>query len=275
MHRPSSPSAQRCRPSLRLIIFSVVALWTSEATAVPPQNLGNIETPMQFSTAFSGGNCGGCVWISGIGDIVPDTPETFHRFLQTTGALNWRGRVFLHSNGGNLIAGIRLGEIIRQFGLSTRVGETKNDPIPGGSIVQTVENGICASACAYAFLGGVDRQLEDEYFPGLGASKIGFHQFYNAPGIEEVTKRAQGLEELEISGVQLVSGLIVAYLVEIGVDAKVLLIASVAGPNDMVYPPDHKLKELKVLTNDRFGNWWIEPYRDGLIAASREENPLT
>ena len=50
-----------------------------------------------------------------------------------------RAAVFLESEGGNLLAGIQLGEAIRLKGFSTAV------------------TGICASACALAWLGGQPR----------------------------------------------------------------------------------------------------------------------
>jgi len=42
-----------------------------------------------------------------------------------------------------------------------------------------------------------------------------------------------------------------------------------------VYPPEETLYDLNVLTQEGLGVWWIEPYKDGVIAASKEENPLT
>lgn len=69
------------------------------------------------------------------------------------------GVVVLEGPGGSLVPGIRMGNIIRLRGLSTIVlAETS-----------------CASACALAWLGGVDRYL------GVGA-RIGFHAAYQSAG---------------------------------------------------------------------------------------------
>jgi len=45
------------------------------------------------------------------------------------------------------------------------------------------------------------------------------------------------LERINLSGAQLFAGLIAAYLAEMGVDGKVLTVASMVTPGEMVYPP--------------------------------------
>lgn len=63
--------------------------------------------------------------------------------------------VNLNSNGGSLLAGIQIGTIIRLRAFSTLVRGSN----------------VCASACAYAWLAGVQRYVENN-------SKIGFHAAY-------------------------------------------------------------------------------------------------
>src|SRR4029450_8293903 len=62
------------------------------------------------------------------------------------------GFVAFSSDGGSLVAGLRIGEAIRRKGFSTIVPDGRR----------------CASACALAWLGGVER------FIGTGG-RIGFH----------------------------------------------------------------------------------------------------
>jgi hypothetical protein len=64
--------------------------------------------------------------------------------------------VAFSSDGGSLLAGLRIGEAIRRKGFSTIVPDGRR----------------CASACALAWLGGVER------FIGTGG-KIGFHAAYD------------------------------------------------------------------------------------------------
>jgi hypothetical protein len=60
--------------------------------------------------------------------------------------------ISFNSDGGNLVTGIQIGEVIRQRGFKTTVRDGKR----------------CASACALAWLAGADRTME-------GSAKIGFH----------------------------------------------------------------------------------------------------
>jgi hypothetical protein len=63
--------------------------------------------------------------------------------------------VSLSSPGGNLLAGLRMGEIIRRHQLTTNVPK----------------NSICASACGFAWLGGTKKSVEEK-------GNVGFHASY-------------------------------------------------------------------------------------------------
>ncbi|WP_374660416.1 hypothetical protein [Phenylobacterium sp.] len=109
--------------------------------------------------------------------------------------------VLLNSRGGSLVGGIMLGETIRKLGFDTSVAE-------GAADFVTERPGVCASACAYAYAGGVSRYLPT-------GSLIGMHQFYG-PG-DNIADRSE---------TQAVSGLIVAFLARMGVDSEAFAIAS-------------------------------------------------
>ena len=64
-------------------------------------------------------------------------------------------KVVLNSPGGSALAGIRIGEIIRQKRFSTWV----------------LSNGLCVSSCALAWLGG---------YSHLAEGKVGFHGVFDA-----------------------------------------------------------------------------------------------
>lgn len=61
--------------------------------------------------------------------------------------LSGRSIVRLNSPGGGILGGMQLGEVIRKLGLETEV------PASAG----------CYSACTFAFLGGVERQIKGEF----------------------------------------------------------------------------------------------------------------
>ncbi|NBB72019.1 MAG: hypothetical protein GVY33_17110 [Alphaproteobacteria bacterium] len=76
-----------------------------------------------------------------VGSIEADTVESLRATLRAEGRVD---EVWFHSPGGDAQAGLRLGQLIRDHGLLTRV--------PTGA--------TCFSACSYAFLGGVLRAVD-------------------------------------------------------------------------------------------------------------------
>jgi hypothetical protein len=179
-----------------------------------------------------------------------------------------------------LIGGLKLGTAIRNRGLSTLVGKTiKLDvetKFPCRTFSDHVVEGDCLSACAYAFLGGVTRELSTEWWP-LQNSKIGFHQFWLDKGISQVVgpNDARLLRETTLSKAQIAMGLIAEYLSLMKIDPKVLSFASNAEPDKMYYPSISDLIDTQVITLSSYGAWFIEPYKSGLVAASRELNRNT
>ena len=93
----------------------------------------------------------GVAFIGIYGDLALDDEKAFRK-----AALNIeRAVVVFDSNGGNLAAGIGIGRAIRLQEYSTSVSD----------------NGTCASACALAWLGGVQRFLPS-------SARVGFHLAY-------------------------------------------------------------------------------------------------
>ena len=125
-----------------------------------------VAEPMTFKAVSTGGNrC--CWWTEAEGEITNETPFDFERFLSSE--KSGGGPIRFHSPGGSLFAALELGEAIRKRGFDTEVGRTNNsDKVPG----------VCASACAYAFMGGVGRYLEE-------GAKLGVHRFYNKAAIDD------------------------------------------------------------------------------------------
>lgn len=115
--------------------------------------------------------------------------------------------VSLVSPGGNLMAGIAMGEHIRLKGYLTTV--------PQGA--------VCASACALAWLGGVSRG-------GTETSKIGFHAAANRGG--DVTSSGNAL--------------IGAYLNKIGVGYQAVQYITAPQPSDMTWLSFAKARELGI-----------------------------
>ncbi|WP_295967003.1 hypothetical protein [uncultured Bartonella sp.] len=158
--------------------------------------------PMSFSLHTSNeGQCPTCRWISAEGNIVPDTPASFNRFLEEnklSDPLSTPNGLLIsfHSNGGDILAAIALGREIRKHDFDTTVGNTivrplesekpanqdddksadkadskaddkdKNDNNPASETqeAKTVSErteGICREACIWAFLGGRARNVNN------------------------------------------------------------------------------------------------------------------
>lgn len=170
--------------------------------------------------------------------------------------------IFLNSPGGDLGEALAVGRLIRRFGRDTRVGLTSDfdylnqpsyAPSPGAG-------GVCESACAYLFMGGVSRNVY-EYPSGsiddVQMSRIGFHRFYSRSSI------------LNPDETQIASGLLVEYLVEMGIDARLFLAASQFGEGEMYYLTEEDALNYGVISPTGFDHLTMEPYLDGVIAYSR------
>jgi hypothetical protein len=127
------------------------------------------------------------------GDLGPTDADDFK---SKTSFLS-KAIIVFRSDGGNVIAGIQIGESIRLKAFTTFVPE----------------NARCASACALAWLGGTQR------FMASGA-QIGFHAAYNAKSGQE-------------TGVG--NAIVGAYLNKIGLPYEAVIYITQAAPSSMTW----------------------------------------
>ncbi|WP_300530495.1 hypothetical protein [uncultured Mameliella sp.] len=196
---------------LRSLLAAALCIATSAAAA----------DPMTFKRASSGGNCVGCTWVSAKGEITAETPDAFRALLEETGV---DGHVELDSPGGNLGAAIALGRLFREHGLTVSVGRTE---FLDGYAETLQGEGTCESACAFALIGGQERWIE----PG----QLGVHQFYAPQG-----------QELPTSATQQIMGQLVLYLIEMGISAEFLTLASQVAPGAMHFLDAWELDRLRI-----------------------------
>ena len=163
--------------------------------------------------------------------------------------------IYLNSPGGDLQEALRIGRIIRATGrLQTKIGTLEGvEKDDFGRPIDFPKNGRCESACAYAFMGGQERRL--------GSGKLGLHRFYS-------TERGLTSDEA-----QFLSGLLVEYMVEMGVDARLFLAASKEGANGMYYVSEAEALDYAIVTPWGYGKVFLEPYLGGVVAASRRLDP--
>jgi hypothetical protein len=87
--------------------------------------------------------------------------DTADAFRAAAARLGGRPVVRIASGGGNLVGALRLGQAFRKAGAAVIVGKGAR----------------CVSACVYAFLGGVSRQV-------ASGGRVGVHRFYPAEDTE-------------------------------------------------------------------------------------------
>jgi hypothetical protein len=217
--------------------------------------LATYADAMTFRGEGNGGNCSGCEWIVADGEITAETPKQFVKFLADK---NYNVTIYLNSPGGDLMAGIKLGELIREKGFSTGVGTSVPEPI--NPMFRRIAGGKCVSACAYAFLGGVSRDGN--------SGVIGVHQFYNEATIKDPSGKL--FDAIDLSRNQLISALVIDYVFRMGVDPRVVSIASATLPGDIRYFSKTELDEFMVnWSPDSFEPWSIEPSGLGIVAYSK------
>lgn len=156
------------------------------------------------------------VYVDGI--IEPGDADRFVSFISSKNIT--AARVIFNSPGGSLLESLRIGKAIRAKKFDTDVGVKE----PG-------KTSICASACTYAFAGGLYRYFESNL------DKFGLHQFSSPSGPTG-----------PIGDTQLLSGALVEYLESMGVDGRAFSVAATASPDDIVWITPSRARSLR-LTN--------------------------
>lgn len=266
--------------SVCIVIF--LALAVSGASAQQPSDSCSgpsaleyhaFDAPMTFSWATNKGNMSTSAWIVATGVIQPDTPHQFRNFLDQEGGVG--GQLVLHSPGGNLAAGLEMGRIIRSTGLTTHIGRTdrtfESHNSPCDTWFDIVHTGTCASSCAYAFLGGKVRFVDSPYYPTDG-SLLGFHQFYGGSSDEAeliTREQATSIRASTLSIAQAITGQIVMYAIEMGIDPRIVAFASSTPSDDLYFPTAAEIAELQIASGSGLADWFMEPYNAGLVTAAR------
>ena len=232
----------------------LIALLITIATIANSAEIGIVPVSSKFTAYFIDG------------ELKEGDAEHFEKLLMEKPPQGENYQVYLNSNGGLLLEGIKLGLIFRKYKLWTNVERIEHSniypyPIPA-------DEAYCASACAIAFLGGVQRRLSRD-------NELGFHQFYDSSSLtlEEFTKDKQN----EISGQsQYISALLANYLFSLGdIDPKILILNASVPSNQMYWLTRQEAMNLNVINEKLWSRIWLEPYGNGLVAASRRSDAET
>lgn len=147
------------------------------------------------------------------------------------------GEIYLESTTGNRLEGMRMGRLIRSLGLMTHIGDTALN-----------SRGICSSACAFAYLGGTFRFMND------GAT-FGMHRFYRSQGEEQ---------EFTLEQAQAVSERMVGYMADMGISNRLYRYMALNGKGDVVFISKQTLKSLNVVNDGIIASGWRMPEKDGI-----------
>ena len=190
--------------------------------------------PMWFKSVSNGGNCGGCAWTIAQGEITKDTPDALRAFLEERGR---PAEFVFESKGGNLGAALEMGRIIRNSNSSTSIGRSVQ--LDGTPWFDMKAGGICNSACAFAFFAGTSRSAyqgdDSSMVPRTGT--LGMHQFFTPSGHDIPTAQTQQI-----------IGQILLYVLEMGINAEILSIASQTPADDMYVFTRNELVRMGLLT---------------------------
>ncbi|RJF76432.1 hypothetical protein D3877_29035 [Azospirillum cavernae] len=112
------------------------------------------------------------LWVTG--EFLQQDGPKFRRAVQQAGRID---EVWFSSPGGNVMAALEIGRFLRKSGLATRV--------PKGA--------SCASACTYAFIGGVFRAVDP-------TAKVGVHNSTVSGNDELIAKVTRMIRENGVAG---------------------------------------------------------------------------
>lgn len=156
------------------------------------------------------------------------------------------------SPGGNLAGALALGRTIRKLRLETCLepGYSRVIEGTGGNVEPFAPEVVCASACAFALIGGINRHI-------WTGARYGVHQFTGIrANIGETTT-------------QITVVLLAAYLKEMGVSRNLLDVASLVPPDQLYWLSQEEMRRLSVdnMTVEQ-GVWTLNALGDGTIFTS-------
>lgn len=233
------------------IVFIVICfVWGAAASAAP----------MVFSVEANGGTCIDCTWYQAEGEITKETPAVLRDFLDKNKDADWEivAQLFMqfNSNGGDLLAAMEVGRILRKEGISTGVGSTVRHNEDGIHFSDWGKDAQCDGACIFAYLGG------HSWIGGEFRIKSYKPPFANMDERDIVPQRQKELSEIAY---------ILAYAREMGFDPSFIYLGKQDGS---LYTIDAKEAEklLLVFDADKIGAWAIEQQDSGLVAVARSGN---
>ena len=198
--------------------------------------------PMTFSVVKGQPNaCGtGCAeWIAAQGDFDAKAADRFRGLLDKLP--NPHLPVFFNSRGGHIGPALSVGELLRLHAMRAGIGRTISDSgNSGGKRLYRIEyrNSICASACAYAFIGATSREVAP-------AARLGVHNGRAAGSTNPAGDRLDKLDDtLQI------------YAISKGIDPALIDLAASIPTTHMYWLTRSTMMHYGILSNEPFETAW-------------------
>jgi hypothetical protein len=206
---------------LRALFATVVLALSLSALASESHAHG-----MSFQRLDGSAVCRGYPCVLAVGEIDRHSAEDFKAFLVREKVAPG-ATIMFDSDGGSVLESLALGDAIRDAGLFTAVGRFDRETR------RFVVGGQCVSACAYAFLGGVQRHVGEH-------ARVGVHQFSSGPEADSA---------LTVADAQRLMGLIAIYLDRMVGKTSVLALAAATPPASTRWLSSHELRSYRMVTN--------------------------
>ena len=151
----------RIRPARRIFRAARHTALSLALACIAPSQAQAGSQPMQFHveplrSADCGVKCPNVVVADGV--IEPDTPEVFADFARAASRTpNMKSLMLINSPGGNVIASMDFGAMLRQLHIAAVVASYGSDGFRAGPTP-----GECVSACVYALMGAVRRVAPEQ-----------------------------------------------------------------------------------------------------------------
>ena len=197
------------------------ALLTGLLLLLASVTAGHASDEMTFRLTRPRSCAGTCpVVVLAQGSITQDSFRSFGALART---LPSHVPVVLNSNGGSFLGGIMLDLALRQH----------------ASPVLVPRGAVCASACAYAFLGGVKRQAAE-------GSRIGVHRFY---AVNRYTGERSMSYERSVTPQAM--ALLINYVKAMGASPNLVGLAARVNPPNIRFLNQKELRQYHVVTGER------------------------
>ena len=188
------------------------------------------------------------------GVITNETPARFAEFWKSRNSqkhhLPDQPTMVFNSGGGSLAAAMELGRQIRALRIDTAVARSYDRATSVMDSETFVSDAICASACVFAFAGGITRISEED-------QALGVHQFAGA---------ARDLGE---AAAQITVVILADYLRSMGVDRSILDIGSLVPAKEIRFLSTTEAARASLdNASPRQTDWRLDAAPDGTLAGT-------